>query len=120
MHDGNTASLPILDKATVVELRELMEEEFIDLMETFLRDLPTQLGKIHESFAAGDAETLWRTAHTLKAASGSIGAPRISELCRQLEIIGRDESLHLAAPLLDQLRVVAGETETALQAHLAD
>jgi HPt (histidine-containing phosphotransfer) domain-containing protein len=119
MHDGNTASLPILDETTVVELRELMEEEFTDLMETFLRDLPTQLARIHDGYTVGDTELLWRTAHTLKAASGSIGALRISELCRQLEMVGRESSMHLAAPLLDELRVVGGETEAALKAQLA-
>lgn len=118
MQEGDIFSVPILDENIVMELRDLMEEEFNDLMDTYLRDLPNHLARIQDARSAGDSESIWRIAHTLKAASGSIGALRIAELCRQLEMAGRDQAHQLMAPLLEQLPTVAEETETALRSQL--
>lgn len=118
MQEGNLSAWPVLDEDTVEELRVLMEEEFDDLVETYLAELPSHVAIIHEGQTNQQKETVWRTAHTLKASSGSIGAARISELCRQIEMVGREHAQYLLAPLLDQLRVVAGETEVALRTKL--
>jgi hypothetical protein len=40
MSDADLKQLPLLDEEIIVELREVMEEEFADLLLKFLNDLP--------------------------------------------------------------------------------
>lgn len=118
MQEENLNTWPILDEGTVEELRVLMEEEFDDLVETYLAELPTHVSTIQTSYASVQIEPVWRTAHTLKASSGSIGAARIAELCRQIEVAGRENASDLLASLMAQLSPVATDTEASLRATL--
>ena len=61
------------------------------------------LDNIRAAIAAGDAVKLRQAAHTLKGALGTVGAEAEAELARQLESLGKDDNLAVAAPLLAKL-----------------
>lgn len=84
--------LPTLDAAVLRELRASTggDDEFVaELLEAYLADGAAQLAAIEAALAAGDAATLVRPAHTLKSSSATVGALRLAELCRGLEVAGR-------------------------------
>lgn len=118
MTDPDPSRLVVLDAETVAELREIMEEDFQDLLRTFLADMPELLAGIEAAAAAGDAEALCQNAHTLKSSSASMGALALSELARRLELLGRDRDLAAAGPVLVQARQRAEQTRAALQSLL--
>jgi len=118
MNTPDPSDLPIIDNNAIDELREIMEDDFADLVGTLLRDMPLQLADIQAAVDRGDAETLYRTAHKLKSGSGSIGAPQLSELARQLELLGRSGDLTDVAPVLEQIRITAARTWIGFQALL--
>ena len=65
----------------------------IELIDAFLADSAPQLDAIEAAMEAGSAEALVRPAHTLKSASATLGATRLSAAARTLELAGRAGSL---------------------------
>jgi HPt (histidine-containing phosphotransfer) domain-containing protein len=82
-----------LDTRTIEELRELMQEKFQAIIETYMRDAPIRFKTMRDAITASDAEKLYRAAHSLKSASASLGAINLSGLAKQLEHMGRNEDL---------------------------
>jgi two-component system, sensor histidine kinase and response regulator len=60
---------------------DLLEE----LVELYLRDATRRLAAMREAVMQRDAETLGRTAHSLRGASASLGARRVQRLAEQVE-----------------------------------
>lgn len=90
-----------LDEDVLLELREIMEEEFPLLLETYLKESAAQLESINEAFGAGDLEGLRRAAHSLKGGSGNIGAADLSALCARLEAQAREGEVDALPGTLD-------------------
>jgi HPt (histidine-containing phosphotransfer) domain-containing protein len=93
---------PILDLAVIAELREMTgdDDDFIrELVEAYLAEAPEHLAGMTAAAGAGDAAAMVRPAHTLKSSSASLGAMRLSRICRGLEEAaraGRAEGFHEA------------------------
>ena len=83
---------PVLDQAVIDELRAATgdDEAFIvDLVETYLTEGAANLEDMLAAAAAIDAEAIVRPAHTLKSSSASLGAMRLSTICKAIEEAGR-------------------------------
>jgi HPt (histidine-containing phosphotransfer) domain-containing protein len=119
MSDVDFDRLPLLDDEIIAELREVMEDEFADLLRYFLNDLPGQLDRLQEAVERGDLDQLYKTAHRFKSSCGSIGALRLAELMRLLEEAGRERRPDDIRGCLRQARAVAAETTPGLRALLA-
>jgi CheY-like chemotaxis protein/HPt (histidine-containing phosphotransfer) domain-containing protein len=78
--------------------------ELLRLLATeFLSDARNQVGALREATAEDDPESVERAAHCLKGASSAIGAAGLSELCAQLEVLGRGRALSDAPDLLGRI-----------------
>jgi HPt (histidine-containing phosphotransfer) domain-containing protein len=113
-----SSTLPLVDGDVIDDLRVVMEDDFPDLVQTWLHDMPVQVGAVHAAGVSGDAQALFRGAHRLKSASGSIGALRLSELARRLELQGRQGNLTAIDSLLEQLLHTAEQTRLQFQTLL--
>ena len=107
-----------LDTRTVEELRELMQEKFRAIIETYMRDTPIRFKTMRDAITAGNPEQLYRAAHSLKAASASLGANGLSELARQLEFMGRKEELEDAGDLFNDAVREYGTVRHALKKYI--
>ena len=77
-----------IDLAILDELLETVggDESFLaELLTSYLSDSPPLLEEMERSAAAGDATSLRRAAHTMKSTSASLGAMRLSGICRDIE-----------------------------------
>ena len=93
-----------IDRAAFDSLKQMAGADFIgQLIDTFLEDAPKLIRELHAALKAKDAETFRRAAHSLKSNAASFGAHRLSELARQLEMLGRENKLN---DLGDCLRVM--------------
>ncbi|WLD57020.1 Hpt domain-containing protein [Salinispirillum sp. LH 10-3-1] len=72
-----------LDLRALTELQNIMEEDFILLIETFISDADDRMNDILE--AVGDWQRLRRAAHAFKGSSSNIGAIKLANLCKALE-----------------------------------
>jgi len=95
---------PVLDLEVVESLRALDEEGgpslFLELIDLFVEDAAAQLRTMQGALESGDVKALERAAHTLKSSSANIGACRMSEICFELEKLGRSGTLQGAETLI--------------------
>lgn len=107
----------VLSPAVLEELRTVGGETLVrELMAVFVERTPERLRSAEQSFAAGDLEATAAALHSLRSASGTVGARSLTELAGRLERAARGDG-DLAAGLAE-LKL---EAEQALRAarHLA-
>jgi HPt (histidine-containing phosphotransfer) domain-containing protein len=87
---------PILDPSALAELGASTGDDtafVVELVETYLSDAAAQLVAIEAAIAAGNADALVRPAHTLKSSSATVGARRLADTSRRLELAGRSRAI---------------------------
>ena len=93
----------VIDVSVVEELKEILEEDFADIIETYLEDSPNLISEIHQSFANQDAVILERSAHTLKSSSAGVGANGFAAICAELESLGKVGNFVDSEPFIKEL-----------------
>ncbi|WP_434610278.1 Hpt domain-containing protein [Pseudomonas sp. D2-30] len=89
-----------LDLDVLSTLKEVMEDGYPELLDTFLKDSEARLRVLHE---ARDAQMLSATAHSFKGSSSNMGAIRLAELCGELEQRAKEPSLHGIESLVNEI-----------------
>lgn len=69
----------------------------------FVEIAPPLAATIRENCEKGDAEALWRAAHSLKSSAGALGAMRLSQRCAEIESHSRNSGIGDAKPLVEAL-----------------
>ena len=100
-------------------LRQLVEcgdaELVKELFGIFQTDTALRLVVLQRAAAAGDYGTVRLEAHTIKGSAGQVGADRMADLCRQVELEARKgpscELSHLLSRLLQSFQEVCGVLE---------
>jgi len=103
-----------IDLTTFEDLRQMSGADFIDeLVDTFLEDAPRLIADLKSARLAVDADTFRRAAHSLKSNGATFGARRLSELAKELEMLGKENKLGDTGDRLEAL-------ERAYQAAAAE
>lgn len=77
---------------------------FVELLDTFLTDADQYLGELEAAVAADDHAALQRPAHSLKSNALNVGATRLAELSRALELEARTGSVPAAGDRVAAVR----------------
>jgi CheY-like chemotaxis protein/HPt (histidine-containing phosphotransfer) domain-containing protein len=105
--DAQRKSESALSKKTLQELRKLGLDIgpsfFPELLESFEHDAFAHVTELRSAIAAGDTGRLREEAHALKGASLTIGALCMAITCKQLESLGKANSMEGAPAALVQL-----------------
>ncbi|MCB1645973.1 MAG: Hpt domain-containing protein [Pseudomonadales bacterium] len=101
---NDIAALPRLDEVVIAELKEIMEEDFAMLLETWLQDAVDRVSAIDGSFADKNAEALREASHSFKGSCSNIGAARLSQLSAVVEQKARDGQIDGIEDLLQDLK----------------
>jgi CheY-like chemotaxis protein/HPt (histidine-containing phosphotransfer) domain-containing protein len=91
-----------------------------DIMRVYLDTTPAMLPQVEQAVAAEDGEALRRAAHFLKSSSANVGADRLAELFRRLEVMGRERELAEAKSLLDPMRRAYDDATVAIRRVMAE
>lgn len=110
---------PHLDEEALAELQDVMEDEFGTLIRTYLKDSKERIASLKSAMSDGDADAFAKTAHSFKGSCINIGAPRLGELCLQVEKAGLEERLSDAQSLLSAIEVEFQQVAMALDALMA-
>lgn len=94
---------PHLDEEALAELKEVMEDEFDVLIDTYLQDSRDRIAALRHALAGDDADAFAKAAHSFKGSCINIGAPRLGELCRDAELAGKEGRLEEAARTVDDI-----------------
>ncbi len=108
-----------LDMNLINDLRELMEDEFGELVAIYLRDSSTRFDQIKAAVAAANSTDIRHTAHSLKGSSSNIGAVELTSLCQQLEEMGKDSQLAKTQELVQRIESELNRVQTDLRGLLA-
>ncbi len=107
-----------VDVDQLSELKEIMEDEFQTLIDTFLADSTSKIELLEGAISAADPEELRKVAHSLKGSSSNICAAQLSELARQLEHLGKEGSVDGASEIYQQLKSEFAMVSEVLQNQL--
>ena len=104
----------ILDMQTMDSLKILMEEDFSELLQSYLDDAPKLLADIKNSSIHADMEVLERAAHTLKSSSENIGGKRLGFISMKIETIAKQGDLARYSMIISDLEIILTETIAAI------
>jgi HPt (histidine-containing phosphotransfer) domain-containing protein len=85
------------------------------IIEHYREDAPQRLQDIRDAVAAGDAQSLRQSAHSLRSSSANLGAMNLSHLCKELEMIGRAGTTTGGPEWLAQVEAEYAKVKVALQ-----
>ena len=110
----------VLDLKAFQELRDMLESDpvLVKVIYNFLEDCPKLFQSMREASSsatnASEMVVLQRAAHTLKSTSATLGATRLSQLCKALEAMKSTEALALASAILSQAEAEYENVKAAL------
>lgn len=119
LHDSNNeeaAELPgiKIDVKVLAQLKSLRPGLLARVIELYISTSPKLLEEMEHAIAASDAGEMYKIAHSLKNSSANLGVNEIVELCRELEIRGRNGSLQGASEILLNIKNLYQAAEIAL------
>jgi len=122
MKEGGDVFCDVIDRSVLASLRELQDEGDPDIVAEvgglFIKHSPEKVNAIMQSVEHGDARELHMAAHSLKSSSAYVGAMRLSALAKELELMGRSNSLEGARELAQRLKAEFLLVMTALEAEI--
>ncbi|MFJ4371471.1 Hpt domain-containing protein [Pseudomonas japonica] len=89
-----------VDRKVLSDLQEVMEGEYLNLLETFLEDSEDRLRQLYK---ARTVDELMLVAHSFKGSSSNMGAIGLAELCRQVEERLKEGSPYGIENLINQI-----------------
>ncbi|MCP5312773.1 MAG: response regulator [Chromatiaceae bacterium] len=111
---------PVLDEGVLRELQEIMEDDYLSLLRTYLRNAPKLLADGHAAIDRGSVEALVNPVHSLKSSSANVGAMQLSELAREAERLARGGNLSEASAAFRAVEAAYQVAEQALREHVAN
>lgn len=75
------------------------------ILDVFLEDAPKQIKKLQESLSSKDKNLIKDQTHSLKGASGEIGAKRFKEIICNIELVVKEGDLNKAGDLFKELKL---------------
>ena len=108
----------LIDMDSLMMLKELLGEKFVELIETYLQDSVTRIENLKAALASGDLTAAKHEVHGLKGSSRNIGINSLADTCEVLEkqtLAGQvtDEEQQLAA-IEQNFAAVAEQLKTFL------
>ncbi|MCB1792720.1 MAG: response regulator, partial [Gammaproteobacteria bacterium] len=110
----------VLDQKVLQELREIMEDDYVGLLRTYLRNAPRLLGDIRAAIAHDDVEAIVIPVHSLKSSSANVGAMHLSGLARDMEKQARAGDISAAKRAFAGVETAFVDAESALQELVAN
>lgn len=74
-----------LDEAQYTELRDILEEDFDELIRSFFSDSAARILEIKQAYNSNDNRAGYEAVHALKGASVNLGANYLADLCYKLQ-----------------------------------
>ncbi len=112
-------SRSVLDETVLAELKVIMEDEYLNLLATYLRNAPTLLDDVREAVENGDVQAMVIPYHSLKSSSANVGAMPLSELARDAEHLARSGDLVAASGAFGGVEAAFESARKALLEHMA-
>lgn len=114
----NNDDISIIDEAQFEEMRELLEEDFADLLQTFIDDSKQRIVMMKAAQANNDNANGFEFSHALKGASATLGATQLVVLSEQLEEACRMQEVCEQNHLIEQISIALQKVEKEINQRL--
>jgi HPt (histidine-containing phosphotransfer) domain-containing protein len=105
----------ILNEATYLELKCLMDQDFDLLLQTFHESSIDSIAAIQAAAQQADFERLRLCAHTFKSSSACLGAEQLAQLCKEMEAASLKRDVGQLETFLAELEVAYSALVTTLE-----
>lgn len=107
--------LSTLECQTIQDLRAMIDDDlaFSDLITVYINSAKILIDKIQDAFVDNDAENLRIASHSLKSTSASVGATKLSQICKFVEQTSREGKNTITAEFISD--VLVGEYNLLVQ-----
>lgn len=117
---GNMTSIENAVKIEmIVELKEILADEFNVLVDSFVDNAQRRLIAIKTGIANSDSEVIRTQAHSLKGSSLNLGARLLPQLCAEMEDLGKSGELSGLSSLFNKIELELARVESELSQHAA-
>ncbi len=112
---ASTSGSPIIDQDVLNDLLDsLGPEDFGQVVDVFLADMPPLMDRLAGSVARQDAISVFATAHEGKGTAASLGLSRLAEVMGRIETSARTAQPYTLNPLLEEAQEIWAETAYAI------
>ena len=108
----------MLERGVLEELREVMGDDFRQLVQTYLDTAPDLVDQLRQAADDGDVEAMVLSAHSLKSGSANMGAMHLSAMARDTEMAARKGDLEAARKAASGIPAAFVATCAALRSEL--
>ena len=106
---------PPLDEQVLDRLRAVSPDFVREIAVIYLEDSPARVAALREAVQRRDAHAIATAAHAFKSGSGNIGALALSDLCGELEVLGRGRDVSAATEKFAELEREYERVQQALR-----
>jgi HPt (histidine-containing phosphotransfer) domain-containing protein len=110
----------VLDHDVLLELREIMQDDYLNLLKTYLGNAPDLVEQVRKAIDAGDVDALLNPVHSLKSSSANVGAMALSALAKDGERLAREGDMDGAARALADIEAAFASAQHALREHITE
>jgi HPt (histidine-containing phosphotransfer) domain-containing protein len=100
------------------DLRDLLEEEFVDLIQVYFTDSQQRIADLRSAQQKDDNANGYEIAHALKGASANLGATQLMHLSGQLQEACRERLISDKAELIEAVAVALQRVEQEINQRL--
>lgn len=100
------------------DMRDLLDDDFDDLVRTFITDSKKRLSTLQDAFANNDNAAGFEAAHAMKGASANLGTTLLMTLASNLQEACRNQDISTQHPTLQYLEQALDATEATILKRL--
>lgn len=103
-----------IDKKVLTQLKNLKTGLLTRIIDLYIESSPKLLLDMDQALTQQDTNNLYKIAHSLKNSSANLGITNLTNICRELEVNGREGNLTMAAALVADINRLYAAAEAAL------
>ena len=108
----------IIDADQFEDMRELLEEDFQELIEVYFIDSKQRIASLYSALANNDNVAGFEAAHALKGASANLGAIQMISLSDQLQAACSAQQIDQSRPIIEALPIALENIENEIKQRL--
>lgn len=108
----------IIDADQFEDMRELLEEDFQELIEVYFIDSKQRIASLYSALANNDNVAGFEAAHALKGASANLGAIQMISLSDQLQAACSAQQIDQSRSIIEALPIALENIENEIKQRL--
>ncbi|MGB3693296.1 MAG: response regulator, partial [Spirulinaceae cyanobacterium] len=109
----------VINAEALEEIKDMAGEDaaefLVEMIDCYLGESPELMAAIEQAISDDNANALRNSAHSFKSNSATLGATKLTQLCKELELMGKAGTTAGGADKLSQLQIEYEKAKLALE-----